>query len=130
METGRVYDYIGLAMSEYNIKNPSAFTVALNEKSHTVAGLHWVYLNETNLSYYEKEENRRKYLIEALLMRENIKPLICLETNEIFVSKIELSEKIKVTTAKINYHLKKHKCLKHENKNYILLSDYNSRIQQ
>lgn len=130
IETGVKYDYIGLAMNAYNIKDSSIFSIALKNKSRTAAGLHWAYINDMNESYFNEEKNRRQYLIEALLLNKNSIPIICLETDELFYSKSELANNIKVTTMQISYQLKKHKYFIKNDHTYILLSDYNSRIQQ
>lgn len=110
IETGEIFDYIGLAQKKYGVKHEGSFTVAFKNPIRTCAGLHWVKITDDNLDHWLSDENRRNHLIDVLKANQRLTLIICEETNQIFKTKKELQSHLQVGIKMTNKILKNNIC--------------------
>ncbi|ASA22561.1 hypothetical protein [Paenibacillus donghaensis] len=106
IETGEIFDYIGLAKEKYSVKHEASFTVAIDCKTRTCAGLHWVSIKYENLEFFSNESNREKYYIECLIETPNMIPIIRLEDGIIYETKKQLRDILSIGQKMLNKILK------------------------
>ena len=99
IETGKTYSYISQALEEYNVKDESSMSIALNSLQRTCAGKHWVVFNENDLW---TEEKRFKYLVNCYLSAKRFKPYIHIQTKKLFRTKTDICKSLNIEKSKIN----------------------------
>lgn len=116
LETGEIFDCIENAAVKCNIKCPSSISLALKEDVRTAANFHWKYYQEE----LEDESYRKDVLIDILHRSNNKKSFICLETNQIFLTKKDLMKHLGLSTKIFSKYMNDN-CLSYDNKNYVLI---------
>lgn len=124
IETGKIYEYMRLAIEEYKMETDGLLSIALDHEYRTAKDLHWVTITDKNKEYWLDKDNRFNYLITRLLSNNHIKPLICIENKEIYESRSKLAKIKNVTDAYIKWHLNKNKYVDIDGLTYEYLSDY------
>lgn len=123
LETGDYFEYIGLALEKYNIRDQSNFYPLYLNPSRTAGGFHWIKIkNEEDRIFFSDEKNRNKFLIENCLAK-NSKCYIDTETQKLFPTKKALLEDLGV-------HIKRFKKYIEPSGRYVELKEYYSRTCQ
>jgi hypothetical protein len=101
VENGKIFDYIRLAQKEYKVKSEASFSVALDNPRRTCSDLHWVTITTENIQIWSSEFNRRQYIIYCLSKNRFKTPIICIETNQLFITKKELMKYLNIGQKKL-----------------------------
>lgn len=116
VETGVVYAFARQAKAYYGMKSDASISLALDNPVKTASYLHWVKITNENLLFWKDPNNKRDYLLHCATVTKSRTPILCIETNKVYQSKVELSKEIGLSVGKIS-KITSHD-LKYNNKTY------------
>lgn len=127
IETGEIFDLIKDAMKKYNVKHEGSFTVALDNKTRTAAGLHWKRFNDKLLD----DDYRFKVYLD-ILNSSRFNPYICINSLQIYKTQKELIKELKIKrNEQLNDLKNENQIIVYNNKTYMPISYYmNSPLYQ
>lgn len=119
LETGEVFDLIKDAMAKYN-RTCGCFSVALRQRQKTAAGYHWMKYE----SRLENEEERFHELLIQYSYEQRRKPIICIQTKEIFQDIAKFLHSVSVDVQIARNRVENHELITINQLDYMCVNDY------